>query len=399
MAGAAHQLDALSGRAARARPRRSGMLTDMLSGPVATIDLAALEHNLERVRAHLPGRTAVLAAVKADAYGHGAVPVARHLEGRGVAWFGVATPEEALALRDGGVTSRILVFGPVHHRGALARLLDAGVALTVADEDSLEALRAARAGVIARVHLKVDSGMGRLGLPWRRAAELARRVDGDAGMVLEGVWTHFARSDEASRDATEAQIDAFGRALAALARDGITPALRHAANSAAVFAYPDAHLDLVRPGIALYGYHSSDVVAALEPGLRPAMRLQAPVTFVKRVPAGTPVSYGGQWRAERDTTVATLRIGYGDGYPRRLSGQGTVHLLGATLPVAGRVCMDQIMVDAGDLEVRPGDVATVWGPPAPDAEILGRRAGTVAYELLTRVSPRVARRYLGQEPS
>jgi len=368
---------------------------DGLDGPVATVDLQALEHNLGRIRRRLHANTRVLAAVKADAYGHGAVPVARTLSACGVDWFGVATPAEAFALREGGVAGNILLFGPVYRADTLRRLADERVAVTLADDAGLEAAQAAGAARPLRLHLKVDTGMGRLGLPWAAAAALARRAQRAPGIELEAVWTHLARSDEADRAPTLAQLGRFERALEALRAEGIAPALRHAANSAAVFGYPEAHFDLVRPGIALYGYHSDDAVHALEPDLRPVMRLQAPVTFVKRVPAGTPVSYGGTWVAPRETTVATVRIGYADGYPRLLSNRGSVSLHGRSLPVAGRVCMDQILLDAGDLEVRPGDTVTLWGPPGLDAESVARRVGTIAYELLTGVAPRVARRYRG----
>jgi len=368
---------------------------DWPDGPIATIDLSALEHNLGRIRRHLRGSTRVLAAVKADGYGHGAVPVARRLAARGVDWFGVATPGEALALREGGVPGDILLFGPAYRADTLRRLADEGVALTVADETGLEALQAVNTTRPLRVHLKVDTGMGRLGLPWHTAQELARRVERAPGIELEAVWTHLARADEAGRGPSLQQLERFERLLDALRADDIVPRLRHAANSAGVFGYPEAHYDLVRPGIALYGYHAGDAVQALEPGLHPVMRLQAPVTFVKRVPADTPISYGGTWQARRETTLATLRVGYADGYPRLLSNRGAVSLHGRSLPVAGRVCMDQIVVDAGDLPVAPGDTATLWGPPGPAAETLARSIGTIAYELLTGVASRVPRRYEG----
>lgn len=367
----------------------------MPEAPTAHVDLGALRHNLGRVRLRLAPGTHVLAAVKADAYGHGLVPVARTLEAHGVTFFGVATPEEALTLRAAGIRGGVLLLGPVRDAGIVTRLSDAEVALTVSDGASLEAyLRADRPRRL-RLHLKVDTGMGRLGLPWTEAAGIAERVDRHPDLTLEGVWTHFADSDALDRSVTLAQIDAFHRALDALARAKIVPRLRHAANSAAIFAYPEAAFDMVRPGICLYGYHSSDVVAALEPELRPVMRLIAPVTFVKRVPAGTSVSYGGLWSAPADTSIATVRIGYADGYPRSLTGHAWVAVHGERRPVVGRVCMDQVMVDVGDLAVAPGDEVTLWGPPGPDAEGLARAIGTVSYELLTGVGARVEREYVG----
>ena len=357
--------------------------------PTATVSLDALRHNVARVRSHLQPETQLLAAVKANAYGHGAVRVARHFAACGVTHFGVATAGEALELRAGGVTRPILIFSPVYQN--IPELVDYGVSLTVADTHSLDAAKVS--GVRAKVHLKVDTGMGRLGLGWREAVELAKHVDAAENLVLEGVWTHFAASDEADRAFTEGQLEAFTLFLEGLREHGIDPGLVHAANSAGIFAYPEAHFDLVRPGIALYGYHSSEVVAALEKDLQPALTLTAPVTFVKRVKAGTPVSYSGLWRAPRDTTVATVRVGYADGYPRLLTNKGEVGFKGELKPVAGRVCMDQTMVDVGDAEVEVGDRVTLFGPGGLDAETLAGRVGTISYDLLVSLSSRVERVY------
>lgn len=363
--------------------------------PVAHVDLAAIRHNLARVRGRVAADTKILAAVKADAYGHGLVPVARALEAAGVAYFGVATPAEATTLREAGIRGGVLLLSPVRDPATVARLVDAGVALTATDDASLDAYARSDLPATLKLHLKVDTGMGRLGRPGREAAGLARAIDRRPGWTLEGVWTHFAASDDEDRAYTLGQIEAFRSALDSLDAAGLTPPLRHAANSAAIYAYPEAAFDMVRPGICLYGYHSSDVVAALEPDLRPAMRLVAPVTFVKRVDTGTSVSYGNLWRAPRDTTIATVRIGYADGYARSLSQKAWVSLGGERRPVVGRVCMDQIMVDVGDLDVSPGDEVTLWGPPGPDAESLARAIGTVSYELLTGVGARVERTYRG----
>ena len=360
--------------------------------PTATVDLGALSHNVTLLRRHLEPHTQMLAAVKADAYGHGAPQVARHLEKVGVSSFGVATPGEALELRAAGVGGRILIFSPVYE--GLEALLDENVALTVVDERSLEAVqRAARAVKTAKVHLKVDTGMGRLGLPWREAAEVAKKVERASEVMLEGVWTHFACADGADRSFTEGQLADFHCFLTALEKDGLRAPLTHAANSPALLAYKNAHFDMVRPGIALYGYHSSDVTVALEPNLKPVMTLTAPVTFVKKVRAGETVSYGAQWAAPRDTTVATVRMGYADGYPRGSSGRAKVLVEEVERSVVGRICMDQMMVDVGGLAVRPGDRVTLFGPGALNAERVARRADTISYELLTRLGSRVTRRY------
>jgi alanine racemase len=361
-------------------------------GALAEVDLGAIGRNLTRIREHLDAGVDVLAAVKANGYGHGSVHVARHLSTLGIDRFGVATAEEALALRAGGVTGEILLFGPA---GRTHELIEAGVTLTITDAPSLERIVRSGAAGSARVQLKVDTGMGRLGLPAEAAAAVARAADAVPTVELTGVWTHFARSDEPTSGATEAQLDAFEGLLATLRSDGIEPPLVHAANSAGIFCFPQSHYRLVRPGIALYGYHSSPEAQALSPALEPALTLSAPITFVKRVRAGDPVSYGALWHAPRDTTVATLRIGYADGYPRLLSNRGVARLHGHEVAIAGRVCMDQLLLDVVDLEVAVGDRAVLFGPDGPDAEALAGTIGTISYELLVRLSSRVARIYSG----
>ena len=360
----------------------------------AEVDLGAIRRNVNRLRARAKPGTEALVAVKANAYGHGLVPVARALASAGVGWFGVATPEEALALRAAGVPGRILLFGPV--RGpALPRLLAAGADLTVCDEDDvMSVLKAlpAEAGP-ARLHLKVDSGMGRLGRRPDEAADVALRVAGDERLRLTGLWTHFACADEPSRGLTERQIATFDAVAADLADRGVRPELRHAANSAGVLAFPGAHYDLIRPGLSVYGYPPGPELADAAAGLEPALRWTAPVAFVKRVRAGEAVSYGHRWTAASDTNVATVRVGYGDGYPRALTNVGVATVAGRTGRVVGTVCMDQLMLDVGDAEVAVGDEVVLMGPGGPGADALAERVGTIAYELLTGVGARVLRRY------
>ena len=354
----------------------------------ARISLSHLTHNLQKTQKYLKSDTKILAAVKANAYGHGAVPVARHLETQGVNWFGVATATEALELRAGGVTANILIFMPVYER--LAELAEANISLTIVDDYSVSVIE--QAGVQARVHLKVDTGMGRLGQGWQEAAAFARRVDASR-FDLEAVWTHFACSDDESRRFTECQLEAFHLFLEVIAKEGIQPKLRHASNSAAIFAYPEAQFDLVRPGICIYGYHSSPFIAGLEPTLNPALELKAPITFVKDIKAGRSVSYSSMWKAKKDTRIATVRIGYADGYPRLLTNKAEVLVQDMLCSVAGRVCMDQMMIDVGELDVTVGDEVTLFGHESLNAESLAGRIGTISYELLTSLSPRVERIY------
>lgn len=366
--------------------------------PVAEVDLAALRRNVARLQARAAPGAAMLVAVKADAYGHGLLPVARALAAEGVGWFGVATPDEALALRRAGVPGRVLAFGPV--RGpALPRLLAADVDLTVAGDDDVTAVEAALTAVpgaasgAARLHLKIDTGMGRLGRRPDEALAVARRIATHPRLALTGVWTHFACADEPSRDVTARQRAAFERALAALARDGIRPELRHAANSAALLSAPETHYDLVRPGIAVYGYAPGPDLADVARELEPVLRLTAPVVFVKRVRAGEAVSYGHRWTAPADTTVATVRIGYADGYARAFGNVGEATLAGRRCRVVGTVCMDQTMLDVGDAEVAVGDRAVMFGPGGPGADEAAARIGTIPYEPLTALGARVVRRY------
>lgn len=359
--------------------------------PLAEVDLGAISSNLARLRAAVGPGVELLAAVKADAYGHGLVPVGRHLSREGVRWFGVATPDEALTLRREGVAGRILLFGPA--RARVRQLIRAGVDLTVTDEHDLDAIVAARADAPARVHLKVDTGMGRLGRPPEEAVRVARALQRSPAVEWSAAWTHFACADLPDAGVTEQQLSRFRETLSHLAEAELEPPLRHAANSAAVLAFPETHFDLVRPGLSLYGYPPSSAIGRLVPDLRPALRLTAPVVFVKRVRAGTPISYHHTWRAPRDTTIATVRCGYGDGYPRRLGGRATARLGDALVDVVGVVCMDQLFLDVGDAPVRVGDRVSLIDPRGPRADELAARFESIAYELLTAFTARVPHRY------
>ena len=379
-----------------------------LDAPHAIVDLAALAANVAALRARLAPGTRLMAAVKADAYGHGVARVAPVLAAA-VDAFGVATAEEALELRALGMAQDVLVFGPVRSR--IAELVAADVALTIAGPEDLAAIARAAAPGRARVHLKVDTGMGRLGTPvgarsdpagsgLRTTVELAAAVDRGRASRLEGVWSHLATADDpdaaVAGSSTDAQIAAFHEVLQALERSALRPPVAHLANSAGIIARPDAQFDLVRPGIAVYGQPPSPHVAGLAPELRPALTLDAPVTFVKRLPAGAPIGYGATWTAERATVLATVRLGYADGYPRSLSSKGRATLGDRAVRIAGRVCMDQVMLDVGpDADVALGDRAVFVGGTGPSAVAVAEAAGSFVYELLTGLGARVARRYVG----
>ncbi len=376
--------------------------------PHAIVDLTALAANVAALRARIAPGTRLMAAVKADAYGHGVARVAPALSAF-VDAFGVATAEEALELRALGIAQDVLVFGPV--RARIAELVAADVALTVAGPDDLDAIARAAAPGRARVHLKVDTGMGRLGTPvgapsdasgsgLRTVLELAAAVDRGRASLLEGVWSHLASADDpdaaVADSSADAQIAAFREVLQALDASSLRPPMAHLANSAGVIARPDAQFDLVRPGIAVYGQPPSPHVAGLAPELRPALTLDAPVTFVKRLPAGAPIGYGGTWIAQRATVLATVRLGYADGYPRSLSSRGLASVGDHHARVAGRVCMDQVMLDVGpDADVALGDRAVFVGGAGPSAVAVAEAAGSFVYELLTGLGARVARRYVG----
>ncbi len=361
----------------------------------AVVDLAAVRHNLTVVRGLIRPGTKVLAAVKANAYGHGLVAVAAELERAGVDHFGVATAGEALALREAGISTAVLVLSPVRDRATISRLAEAGVDVTVTDESSVEQLVAADLPRRLKVQVCIDTGMGRLGLVESSAPRVVRRVVEQPRLELAGVWTHFADADGTDPAFTLGQIDRFETALEGLEREGLRPPLVHAANSAGTIAYPQAHYAMVRAGIILYGQHASPTIRQRSPALRPAMRLEAPITFVKRVEPGTPISYGCVWRAAQPTTIATVRLGYADGYPRQLTGKGWAAVRGVRCEVVGRVCMDQLMLDVGAVpDVQPGERAVLWGAGGPDAEELASSFGTISYELLTGVGSRVRRVYL-----
>ena len=363
------------------------------------IDLSNLEHNYRALRAMLPQGCRFLGVVKADAYGHGAVQVARRLETLGAEYLAVACLDEALELRQAGITTPILILGYTPTERAEA-LLDNGITQTVYDVEMARALSdaAAAAGKTLKIHVKADTGMSRLG--WlcggenlSAAVETMAQVCALPGLEAEGIYTHFANAD-GDEDYTMLQFARFLDLLEALKERGITFAIRHCAASAAALKFPCTHLDMVRPGIALYGHYPDPSCEGLDgPGLRPVMTLKTRVASVKAVPAGTPVSYGCTHVLDRETKLAALTIGYADGLPRLCSDKLEVLIGGQRAPVVGRICMDMCMADVTGLDVAPGDEVEVFGEHLP-IEDVAALAGTIQYELLCAVSPRVHRAYL-----
>src|SRR5439155_3492521 len=327
---------------------------------VAVVDLGAIRHN---VRVLTPERAEFLAVVKANGYGHGAGRVARAALDAGAMWLGVALVEEGIRLRDAGLHAPILVltqFPPGSEKEALA----AGLTPTVYTEDGLARLAEA-AGAVGGpvgVHVKLDTGMHRVGLPPERALGFVRAVT-EAGLELEGVWTHFAMSEDLDDPFTEIQLRRFLDETDRLKAAGIRPRYLHAANSGAAIAHPASHLDLVRVGLAMYGLFPGPALIG-RTDIRPAMSWRSAVSLAKRVPEGEGISYGLRYRLDRESSIATVPVGYADGYSRVLGGKAEVLLRGRRYPVAGTVTMDQLMVDCGDDPVEPGDEVVLIGRQA-----------------------------------
>lgn len=364
----------------------------------AQISLPALEHNYRALRAMLPAGCRLLGVVKANAYGHGAVPVARKLVELGCEMLAVACLEEAIELRDAGITAPVLVFGATLPEFA-RQVVERDITQAVFTMELAQALSGAAAelGKNARVHIKLDTGMSRVGVfahDAQRAAKEIAELCALPCLEAEGIFTHFANSD-GDEAYTMLQFTRFLDVISELEKShGITFAIRHCANSAAALQYPCTHLDMVRPGIAMYGHYPDPSCAGLDgPGLVPVMSVYTRVSAVREVPAGTPVSYGCTSVVERDTRLAVLPIGYGDGLFRLLSNRFWVEFDGKRAPILGRICMDMCMVDVTDLpQVKVGDVATVFGTDKP-LEQAADLLGTIQYELLCAVSSRVPRLY------
>ena len=366
----------------------------------ATIDLARLRANLEAVGAHLraarggsrPPR--ICLAVKANAYGHGAVPVALAALHAGVSAFGVATVDEGVQLREAGVEAPILLFSLPLPEEAPA-IVAAGLTPLCGDAAMGRDLARAAAAVgrTVDVHLKIDTGMARIGCRPDQAATVAEQLRGMAGLRLTGLCTHFARSAEAGQEFSRAQLAAFHEAIAAIPDHHRL--LLHAANSGAIVGLPESHLDMVRLGVVAYGYYPGGDLPRPVP-VQPVMELATRLAYLKRVPAGTGISYGHTHRTAADTVIATLPAGYADGYPRLLSNRAEVLIRGRRYPVVGRICMDQCLVDLGPHpDADRYDRAVLFGPdPAgPDAAELADRIGTIPYEITSAISARVPRLY------
>lgn len=366
------------------------------------VDLDAFRHNVRTLKERVEG-SGLMVVVKADGYGHGMLPVARAAREAGADWLGVAVLDEALALREAGDEGPLLCWLAVpgeDYRPAVEHDVDV-TAYTVPELDEIRAAARA-AGRIARVQLKIDTGLSRGGStpeawPDLVAAALAAETAGEVRVT--GVWSHFACSDEPEHPANDAQEQVFRWAVDLAERAGLRPEVRHLANSAAALSRPSSWFDLVRCGIAAYGLTPMPEVAGSEElGLVPAMTVRSMLAVVKGVPAGSGVSYGHTYVVPHDTTVGVVPIGYGDGIPRHGSSKAPLLAAGQVRRIAGRVCMDQIVVDLGGDDAAPGDPVVLFGPGKdgePTAQDWADACGTISYEIVTRIGGRMQRRYVG----
>jgi alanine racemase len=364
---------------------------------VAEIDLGALAYNYRQIRRVTPKETKILGVVKADAYGHGALPVSQKLEELGVEYLGVAMSDEGVQLRKGGIKTPVLLLGGVYKED-LEWVLQYKLTPVVFQKESLQLLHRAarRERKKVRVHLKVDTGMGRLGVPLRLWPAFLDDLRHFPGLEVEGILSHYSMADETDAPYTEGQWKAFQEAVAIAESKGIHARYKHISNSAGLTAFPSWSGNLVRPGIILYGSYPSPSFRDLIQ-LRPVMRVKTRIGLLKRVPAGEKISYGGTYVTRKQSLIATLPIGYADGYNRRLSNQGQVLVRGRRAPVVGRVCMDYIIADVSDIPgVALGDEVVLMGRQGREeisAEEIGEKIGTISYEVLCLVGRRVPRVY------
>lgn len=369
--------------------------------PRLEIDLAAIRHNLGLIRSRIPRSTRILVPVKADAYGHGSPAIGAFVLANGADRLGVARPSEAVVLREAGIE------GPIHvleafHPSDSDLYFSHDLIPTVAALDAARALslEGERRGSRLTAHLKIDTGMSRIGFHWERQRQEIFQALALAGVHWEGIFTHFSRADEPVEH-TDRQDRRFQDLLTELSSRGLRPGLAHAANSAGTLLHPSAHLDMVRPGLATYGYHpASDLLPDLD--LRPALRLVAAVRHLQWIEEGEEVSYGGLWKAPRRSLIATVPIGYGDGFSR-LQRNALFQVGGQLVPQVGRVCMDLCMADVTDLpRVQLGDRVTVidaGSDPRLSVDAVAARTGTISYELICALGRRLPRLYCDGERS
>ena len=369
----------------------------------ATVDLDAISRNVEVLREHA-GSAAVMAVVKAEGYGHGLVPSARAAINGGASWLGVAQLSEAMILRESGITAPMLSWLHIpgsDFAGAIIADIDLSVSALWSLAEVADAAR--RLGRTARIHLKVDTGLGRNGAfgdDWQTLLPAARRLEAEGLVRIVGVWSHFVYADEPTHPTVRLQEERFAEAVRDAERAGCDLEVRHIANSAAILTNSGAAFDLVRPGLAVYGLSPVPLLGNPQSfGLTPAMTVTADLAITKRIPAGQGLSYGHQYVTRQDTTVGLVPIGYADGIPRNATNVGPLSVAGTRHTVAGRVCMDQFVVDLGpSSDAKAGDPVVLFGSGEsgePTAQDWADATGTISYEILSRVGSRVPRVYVG----
>lgn len=364
------------------------------------VDLEAIRHNLTEIRRQVGPTVEIMAVVKAEAYGHGASKIAKTVLQSGANWLGVALPEEGISLREAGINAPILVFSPLQVDQAEVMvkydltptlcLLEPAVALSRA---------AVAAGKNQPYHVKIDTGMGRIGVPANEGIVFIKKVQSLPGLVFDGVFSHLATADERDKDYAKYQIKNFNKVIVDLKDDGLLPSKVHLANSASIIDLPLTYYNMVRPGIMLYGMYPSFEVEIEKIRLKPAFSLKTKVVFVKKISQGTAVSYGRKYIASRESTIITIPIGYADGWSRRLSGKAEVLISGKRFPIVGTICMDLCMVDVGDEPVEIGQEVVLIGFQGTDSittDEVARHLGTINYEVTCMISDRVPRRYLNE---
>jgi alanine racemase len=372
----------------------------VLRPTIAEIDLNAIRANVETIRLRIGPRPRIIATVKANAYGHGAVPVSKAVLEAGANELSVATIEEAIELREAGIQAPILMLG-VLTPDAIPEILSVNVIPTVCDEAFAAELSrfAVGKGAEVPVHVKVDTGMGRIGVKAEEAPGLVAEIARMPGLRVEGIFTHFACSDDEDKSFSRHQIAEFSKIDDALKRIGVKTPVSHAANSAAIIDLPDATFDAVRPGIMIYGLYPSPAMRS-RIVLKQAMTLKTKVVFMKRVEPGVTISYGRTFAAKRRSLIATIPIGYADGLNRLLSNKGKALVRGRRAPIAGRVCMDQTMLDVTDIPgASVGDEVVLYGRQGEEMisiESVAGQIGTISYEVVCAVSARVPRVYVGE---
>ena len=367
----------------------------------AKINLDAIAYNMEQMKQRVDGNTQIMAVIKTDGYGHGAVQVAQMIEKYPYIWgFAVATLDEAVILRTEGITKPILVLGCIFPDQYMA-MLDHDIRMNVYTEDMAKEISqmARREGKTAYMHIKLDTGMARLGFSTTmESVEAIERISHLSNIKMEGVFTHFAKADEADKTFTNKQIADFRYMLDRLEERKVSFEYEHCSNSAAIIEVEDARFNLVRAGISTYGLYPSDDVNKEAVHLKPALALKSHVAYVKEIDAGTPVSYGGTFVSDEKMVIATIPVGYGDGYPRSLSGKGYVLIRGKKAPILGRICMDQFMVDVTQIEgVSFGDKVTLIGRDGNESisvETLSEISGRFNYEFICDLGKRIPRVYV-----